>query len=99
MKLVDKKKISTLVFLCAFTYFISYLTRKNFAAIIEEIATNTGNARSSLALASTGMFITYGAGQLVSGYLGDRIQPKVLVALGLMVSSVMNLLYWTKAKL
>lgn len=92
MKLTDKKKITSLVFLCAFTYFISYLTRKNFAAIIEEISVATGNARSSLAIASTGMFITYGAGQLVSGYLGDRIQPKILVALGLSVSSVMNLL-------
>ena len=92
MKLTAKKQISALVFLCAFTYFISYLTRKNFAAIIEEISVATGNARSSLAIASTGMFITYGAGQLVSGYLGDRVQPKILVALGLMVSSVMNLL-------
>lgn len=92
MKLTDKKKISALVFLCAFTYFISYLTRKNFATIIQEISTATGNARSSLAIASTGMFITYGAGQLVSGFLGDRIQPKILVTLGLVVSSIMNLL-------
>lgn len=92
MKLTDKRKVSALVFLCAFTYFVSYLTRKNFAAIIQEIATATGNARSGLALASTGLFITYGVGQLVSGFLGDRIQPKHLVALGLLVSSVMNLL-------
>ncbi len=96
MKLTDKKKITSLVFLCAFTYFISYLTRKNFAAIIEEISVATGNARSSLAIASTGMFITYGVGQLVSGFLGDRIQPKILVAIGLSVSSIMNLLMIVK---
>lgn len=92
MKLTNKKKISALVFLCAFTYFISYLTRKNFGVIIEEISVSTGSARSSLAIASTGMFITYGVGQLISGFLGDKLQPKHLVTIGLLASSTMNFL-------
>lgn len=92
MKLTAKKQILALVFLCAFTYFISYLTRKNFEAIIEKISVVTGNARSSLAIASTGMFITYGVGQLISGFLGDRIQPKHLVTIGLLATSTMNFL-------
>jgi OPA family glycerol-3-phosphate transporter-like MFS transporter len=40
----------------------------------------------------TGAFITYGIGQLVSGFLGDKIQPKKLIAMGLATTSVMNLL-------
>jgi OPA family glycerol-3-phosphate transporter-like MFS transporter len=37
-------------------------------------------------------FITYGAGQLVSGYFGDRVQPRTLIGIGLATTSCMNLL-------
>ncbi len=73
-------------------YLISYLTRINFGAIISEMELQTGMARSLLSQAVTGAFITYGAGQLVSGFLGDRIQPKRLVLIGLLLTASMNLL-------
>lgn len=37
-------------------------------------------------------FITYGVGQLVSGRLGDRFDPKRLMTLGFCVTAAMNLL-------
>ena len=42
--------------------------------------------------ALTGAFITYGGGQLISGYFGDKVQPKKLIALGLAATICMNLL-------
>lgn len=42
-------------------------------------------------MALTGSFITYGAGQLVSGVLGDHISPKKLIFLGLSLTVLMNL--------
>lgn len=42
-------------------------------------------------MALTGSFITYGAGQLVSGVLGDYISPKKLIFLGLSLTVLMNL--------
>ncbi|MBQ8995366.1 MAG: MFS transporter [Oscillospiraceae bacterium] len=74
------------------TYFASYLTRVNFAAIISGIEDATGYSKASLSLCVTGLFICYGLGQLVSGYLGDRLLPKPLVFLGLLISSLCNLL-------
>lgn len=90
-QLTDKRQINKLRFLFMLTYMVSYLTRINYGAVIVEISDDMGIAASLLSLAVTGSFITYGAGQLVSGYLGDRIQPKRLVFIGLATTVTMNL--------
>ncbi len=89
-RLNTKKEISRLVLLFTLTYMVSYITRINYGAIISEIEKSTDIARSLLSIALTGSFITYGAGQIVSGVMGDRFSPKKLVALGLGVTSLMN---------
>lgn len=92
MILRDKKAINALSLLFALTYMVSYMTRINYGAVIAEMVTDTGAARSELALALTGSFVTYGLGQIVSGLCGDRFSPKKLVACGLAATSAMNLL-------
>lgn len=88
----DKKQARLIIFLCAAVYMISYVTRNSYNAIISEMVTSTGLAKSALSVALTGAFITYGAGQLISGYLGDKIQPRTLIAMGLITTICMNLL-------
>lgn len=92
MKRCIQKQRNKLVFLCALVYFSSYLTRVNFAAVLVEIIRSEGFARTAVSVALTGLFITYGAGQLVSGYLGDRVKPHHLIFLGLFVCALMNAL-------
>ncbi len=92
MKLQDKKQINQLTLLFAATYMVSYMTRINYGAVISEMETATAFSRSLLSLAVTGSFITYGAGQIVSGIVGDRCSPKKLVFVGLCVTALMNLL-------
>ncbi len=91
-KLTDEKAIRRTILLFAAAYMVSYLTRQNFGAVISEMEAQTGFSRSLLSTAVTGSFLTYGSGQLVSGYLGDRIQPKKLLFFGLLLTSAMNLL-------
>jgi len=91
MKASTKKKASIIVFLCALIYFISYLTRKSFSTIIIAISSGTGILETELGVVITVNFIAYGIGQLISGFLGDKIQPKKLVALGLITTVLMNL--------
>ena len=91
-QLTEKRQINGMRFLFMLTYMVSYLTRINYGAVIVEISDDMGIAASLLSLAVTGSFITYGAGQLVSGYLGDRIQPKRLVSVGLTITIAMNML-------
>ena len=91
-QLTDKKDIRRLTLLFTLTYMVSYITRINFGAVVSEIEQSTGFLRSALSYALTGSFITYGAGQIVSGVLGDRVSPKRLVSIGLIITCTMNLL-------
>ena len=92
MKIQKKLSPNALALLFAFTYMISYMTRINFGAIVSEMERSTGISRQLLSMSLTGAFVTYGAGQVISGILGDRFSPKNLVTLGLSVTVGMNLL-------
>ena len=87
-----QQQTTALIWLFAMTYMVSYMTRINFGAVVSEMVLDLGWSRSLLAAALTGSFITYGAGQVVSGICGDRFSPKKLVACGLTVTIAMNLL-------
>ncbi len=92
VKLKDKKQINNLALLFAVTYMVSYITRINYGAVISEMVIQTGISKSLLSLALTGSFVTYGAGQIISGICGDRFSPKKLVSCGLLVTIIMNIL-------
>ena len=92
LKIRSKKRVNALAFLFAITYMVSYITRINYGAVILEMTTETGISKSLLSMAVTGSFITYGAGQIVTGILGDRFSPKKLVFFGLLLTVGMNLL-------
>lgn len=81
-----------LVVLCTVCYFISYVTRINYGAVILEIERAEGISKMAASMAVTGSFITYGAGQLISGWMGDHMKPALLIFSGLLVSGLMNVL-------
>ncbi|MBR6426824.1 MAG: MFS transporter [Clostridia bacterium] len=84
------KILITLLF--SWTYFCSYTTRHNYKTVISAIVESENMKMDMAAAALTGLFITYAIGQLVSGWLGDRIEPKFLISGGLALSSAMNIL-------
>ena len=86
----QSNKTKTYVLLFAVTYMISYITRINFGAIISEIEHSTNISKQLLSAALTGSFITYGAGQVISGFFGDRISPKKLILYSLMQNATSN---------
>ncbi len=90
----SQKRFSNTFYTAIFSiaYFVSYVTRLNYAAVISEMAASENMSKSALSLALTGLFITYGIGQLVSGVLGDRFQPKNVLLSGLLISTAMNFL-------
>ena len=94
MKTTDKKNYSRLgiILLCSLVYFVSYFSRKDFAAAMAGMLSEEVLARSTAGLIGTMMFVFYGTGQLISGYLGDKIKPKYLIIIGLTTTGVCNLL-------
>lgn len=91
-KLTDRRQVRRMILLCAAVYFTSYISRINFGALILEIVRAEGYSKPAVSLAVTVSFITYGAGQLVSGCLGDRVSPRLLIFSGLLGTAAMNLL-------
>ena len=90
--ITDRKQVNRLALLFTVMYMISYITRINYGAVIAEMVLDTGYTKTMLSMALTGSFITYGAGQIVSGICGDFFSPKKLLSLGLGASVLMNLL-------
>lgn len=91
-KMNTDKKNNAYIWLMAFTYMISYVTRINYGAVILAMQEGTGLSASALSMALTGSFITYGAGQVISGFVGDRVSPKKLIFMGLLLTTCMNVL-------
>ncbi len=85
----EAKRLGILLML---TYMASYLTRINYGAVLVEMVAATGFSKPELSAAVTGAFITYGVGQVISGFYGDRIQPKRLVLMGFIGTTTINLL-------
>ena len=71
-------------------YFVSYFSRKDFAAVMAGMITDGAIGRANAGLVGTMLFIFYGVGQLLSGYLGDKIRPKYLIMMGLSVTGMCN---------
>lgn len=88
-KAYSKKGI---VALCSIVYFVSYFSRKDFAAVMAAMLSEGVMDKSIAGLIGTMLFVFYGVGQLVSGYLGDKLKPQYLIIAGLSVTAVCNLL-------
>lgn len=86
-----KRKTHFFMALFTFVYFTSYVTRINFGAVIAEIIQSEGILKSTASLAVTGSAVFYGCGQLLSGWLGDKIQPKRMISIGFITTILMNL--------
>lgn len=81
-----------IILLCCMVYFVSYFSRKDFAAVMVGMLSVGAVGRHTAGLIGTMLFICYGTGQLVSGYLGDKIKPKHLIVIGLVTTGVCNAL-------
>lgn len=91
LKLINKKDVNFLVVLCSVVYFVSYVSRINLGTVLVEIIASGYAPKTTAALALTACSITYGAGQLVSGYLGDKFKPQNIIFIGFIITALMNL--------
>ncbi len=81
-----------IVALCSLTYFISYFSRKSFAAVMAGMLEVGVVDKLTSSFIGMGLFICYGFGQIVCGFLGDKIKPSHLITMGLFTTALCNLL-------
>lgn len=91
-KLSTGKQIMQMYFFASMVYFVSYITRVSYSTVLVEMASAEHISRSLLALPLTASFLTYGFGQIVSGWMGDKFDAFRLISIGLLLSALMNVL-------
>lgn len=77
-------------FLTWIAYGAVYLTRKNFSVVKSELNQSEGFSVATLGLIDTSFLVSYALGQFVSGYIGDRLGAKKIIALGLLGSGLVS---------
>ncbi len=90
----QKDKLGTLlIILCCAVYFSSYVMRYSYSVSKVNIMSVTGLSKSSAGLISTALFLSYGTGQIVSGFLGDKLKPHLIILAGIIVGSLSNFIF------
>ncbi len=84
------KRTKKIAYFLALVYFTSYCMRVNLAVMLVKICSEMQVEKSALAIVITGLTIAYGAGQVVSGFLGDRIKPRHIIPAGLALAVLCN---------
>ena len=72
-------------------YFASYLTRINFTVMLVVVCSELQLTKLDLAAVVTGLTISYGVGQILSGMIADRLKPERLLTFGLCVAAACNI--------
>lgn len=73
---------------CIATYLASYVTRNILSVSTPEMIKEAFFTKEYTGLLSSICFIFYAAGQLINGFVGDRVHPKYMIIMGLGISSV-----------
>ncbi|MGN1123953.1 MAG: MFS transporter [Eubacterium sp.] len=83
----DIKKSRLIVVALWIIYASAYFGRTCYSAAIASIVSDGIYTKGQIGLVGTAFFICYGAGQIVSGIAGDRVNPFAMVLLGAFGSS------------
>ncbi len=89
-KLTNQRYMFFLLFLSWLVYFVGYVSRLSYGAVMAEIIAGEGLRKSNAGLIATGASVTYALGQIVSGILGDRFSPRLVMFYGLITTALCN---------
>lgn len=81
------------------TYALFYLGRVNLSPVLPALAESLDVSRAEVGILGTAFFWVYAAGQFINGELGSHISPRRIVASGLLVVAVVNLLFSVQTSL
>jgi len=77
--------------LCWIAFACSYLLRTNFSIAIPGMMKSFGWSNASTGLIGSVLFWSYAVGQLVNGFIGDKLNSKAMVFIGIAVAALMNI--------
>lgn len=74
-------------------YAFYYFTRKSFTFAMPGLILDLGFDKSQLGILGSILSITYGISKFASGMIGDRTNPRYMMAAGLMLTGVCNIFF------
>lgn len=74
-------------------YAFYYFTRKSFTFAMPGLIQDLGFDKSQLGILGSIISITYGISKFASGIIGDRVNPRYMMAIGLMMTGVCNIFF------
>ncbi len=77
--------------LCMIAYSVLYFMRLNVSLALTGIEQSLNTTPEALGVMSTAFFWCYAFGQLIFGFLGDRLPVRYMVFVGLLGSGILNL--------
>ncbi len=80
-----------LFLLCAATYITASFGRLSYSSVMVALIASGSMDKAQAGLIGTALFIVYGACQIFSGLIGDRVSPKRMIFTGIMGSAIINL--------
>ena len=88
-----------MVLLIWITYAFFYLGRLNLSPALDALAIDLNTSRTAAGSLGTVLFWSYAIGHIINGQLGSSFSPHRIVATGLLVIAVTNLLFATQTNL
>src|SRR6266567_4227153 len=80
------------------TYGSFYFCRNNLGVALPGLEVELGYNKAQLGTVLMGLKLAYGAGQFINGQLAERFSPRKLLALGMLASAALNVLFgWATA--
>src|SRR5690242_20796989 len=76
-----------------FGYTLYYFCRVDISIAIPFMQKSLGTSKTELGLIVSGLQIAYGAGKFLNGVIGDRLNPRYFMAVGLLLSGLANLAF------
>ena len=88
----------TVLWVLWLTYGSFYFSRNNLGVALPGIQDELGYTKSQLGTVLMALKLAYGVGQFINGQLAERLPPRRLLALGLLASAALNVLFgWSTA--
>ena len=78
--------------LCSVSYLAVYIARNILGAVTPKM-TSAGFSLEYIGRVSAIYLLAYACGQLINGSIGDRIKPKYMISLGLLLAGVANFVF------
>ena len=86
-----EKKAWLVVIYSIIAYTTVYIGRKNLSVCLPGMISDGVITQAMGGTVGTSFLVCYALGQLFSGYIGDRVHPKIMICTGLGVAGLMNI--------